>query len=63
MVIVGLFFVFLFFLSTVLCVALRIAYCIRSTFVFVCCRSVDEAENNLRNMSEEDGRLPGILIN
>ncbi|XP_017310573.1 lethal(2) giant larvae protein homolog 1 [Ictalurus punctatus] len=25
--------------------------------------SVDEAENNLRNMSEEDGRLPGILIN
>ncbi|XP_026877989.2 lethal(2) giant larvae protein homolog 1 isoform X2 [Electrophorus electricus] len=25
--------------------------------------SVDEAENNLRNMTEEDGRPPGILIN
>lgn len=25
--------------------------------------TVDEAENNFRNMSEEDGRPPGILIN
>lgn len=43
--------------------ALRIAYYIRSPLCFRFYRSVDEAENNLRNMSEEDGHLPGILIN
>ncbi|KAL0197282.1 hypothetical protein M9458_005822, partial [Cirrhinus mrigala] len=30
-------------------------------FCFV--RTVDEAENNFRNITEEDGRPPGILIN
>ncbi len=31
--------------------------------MFCCFRTVDEAENNYRNMTEEDGRSPGILIN
>lgn len=29
----------------------------------LCFRTVDEAENNLRNMKEEEGRSAGILIN
>lgn len=32
-------------------------------FVHLSCSTVDEAENNLKNIKEEEGRSPGILIN
>lgn len=32
-------------------------------FVFLSGSTVDEAENNLKNIKEEEGRSTGILIN
>lgn len=43
--------------------AVKMLFKDRNSLLFLSCSTVDEAENNLKNIKEEEGRSTGILIN